>query len=478
MTTSAGDLDRDEDALLHRALYDEAPCGYLSKATDGTVLRANATLLRWLGRPADSPIGSTRFAELLTPGSRVMWQTHHLPRLEQRGHINAVAVELVRSDGSTLPVLVSGVVVRRGGSGDLVVRLTLVDASERRAYERELLAARTAAESAEWRVRAIQQVTEACARATTPEELGGAVVAALTEGLEGSGAVLWEPDSEGSALVRVAGYEAGETLPWATVPLDGPSAPAQVWQSGSPRYVDLLANDPPLSVEDVAALHRTETAGLIVIPSSYAGETLGVLAVCVPPTWRGGPGDVEAFALLGPIVGQAVARTRMHETLRHLALHDTLTGLPNRALLLDRLEQAVLAAERYGHGVGVLVLDLDDFKSLNDRRGHAAGDQALVACAERLLATVRASDTVSRIGGDEFVVVCEGVEAAELAAIAARVGVAVEEPILVDGEPVRLGVSIGTAWRIPPFAPGIVDGLLRAADAAMYEQKRSRSAPR
>jgi diguanylate cyclase (GGDEF)-like protein len=160
---------------------------------------------------------------------------------------------------------------------------------------------------------------------------------------------------------------------------------------------------------------------------------------------------------------------RLEARLRDAALHDALTGLPNRALLLDRLTQALRVQEREGLPAALLFCDLDGFKEINDTLGHAAGDAALRRMAAVLSASVRPGDTVARIGGDEFVVLCPGT-ATETAArhLAARIADVLAVP--ADGGP-ALRSSTGVALSRPGDTP---DAVLRRADAAMYEVKRSR----
>ena len=157
------------------------------------------------------------------------------------------------------------------------------------------------------------------------------------------------------------------------------------------------------------------------------------------------------------------------ESLRRQALHDALTGLPNRTLLADRLSHAMAYAARRDSCTAVLFVDIDDFKAVNDTFGHQAGDEALVEVARRLEASLRPSDTLARVGGDEFVAVCEDVASADdAAALAERIVDALVPPIrLVSGMAevkVSVGVSVGASDDQP-------DTLIRRADTAMYEAK-------
>ncbi|MDN4481663.1 bifunctional diguanylate cyclase/phosphodiesterase [Demequina muriae] len=153
--------------------------------------------------------------------------------------------------------------------------------------------------------------------------------------------------------------------------------------------------------------------------------------------------------------------------LARVALHDPLTGLPNRRLLGDRLEQAMSTLERDAP-VALLFADLDSFKQINDSEGHGAGDAVIIAAAGIIRETIRSQDTVARIGGDEFVVVCEGAGRVEAEAAAQRIVEAFTAPLVVQGSQYQVGVSIGIAIAAPGQEP---DDLLRAADAAMYRAK-------
>ena len=166
-----------------------------------------------------------------------------------------------------------------------------------------------------------------------------------------------------------------------------------------------------------------------------------------------------------------VSRLKQHEAhLRHVAYHDDLTGLPNRLLLRKRLTKAIARAERRGHRVAVLYLDLDGFKPANDVHGHATGDQVLQTVARRLADSVRSSDVVARIGGDEFVAVLADVPSLpECEATAHRLLDAINEPIVVQGRCLTLSASMGAS--LFPDDERDPDILLRYADHAMYSAK-------
>ncbi|MEJ7892695.1 MAG: diguanylate cyclase [Solirubrobacteraceae bacterium] len=161
---------------------------------------------------------------------------------------------------------------------------------------------------------------------------------------------------------------------------------------------------------------------------------------------------------------------READDLAHRALHDPLTGLPNRVLFRDRLDTALARTKRNETPVGVFYLDLDSFKAVNDAHGHDAGDALLVGVAERLRGVLRPSDTVARLGGDEFAVLAEALEG-EAAAVelAGRMIAAIEEPFAVNDE-TTVGVSASVGISLARAADDPVR-ILRAADAAMYEAK-------
>ncbi|MCP9455230.1 MAG: GGDEF domain-containing response regulator [Nitrospira sp.] len=175
--------------------------------------------------------------------------------------------------------------------------------------------------------------------------------------------------------------------------------------------------------------------------------------------------------LLAQSIRYAIERKRAEERLTYLAQYDQLTGLVNRTLFRDRLLHAMARSKRLQQGIGLMLLDLDRFKTVNDTWGHEAGDQVLRATADRIKACVREVDTVARMGGDEFTVIVEGLSYEEdLAHIAERIISSMIEPFcLLSGQAV-IGVSIGIT--VYPLDDHDIDDLLRHADAAMYRAKQ------
>ncbi len=195
-------------------------------------------------------------------------------------------------------------------------------------------------------------------------------------------------------------------------------------------------------------------------------EARGVTDVRPPPVHLKETRDlVEAFSEM---------RRQVHQRQRyldHIAHHDALTQLPNRALFRDRLEHALAIALRGESQVGLMFLDLDEFKQVNDSLGHLIGDELLKTVAERLVSLVRNSDTVARLGGDEFAILVEGISSRDdMAMLAGKILQVVEQPLVLDGHQLQVSVSIGIATA--PYDDISAEYLIRDADAAMYEAKR------
>jgi diguanylate cyclase (GGDEF)-like protein/PAS domain S-box-containing protein len=170
------------------------------------------------------------------------------------------------------------------------------------------------------------------------------------------------------------------------------------------------------------------------------------------------------------VMTDVTERKALEERLRHQALHDPLTNLPNRTLLMDRLGHALAGAERRKTKVAVLFMDIDNFKYVNDSLSHEDGDRLLVEVGERLRECLRAQDTVARLGGDEFAILLEDLEREEDATVVAgQVAQALRPPVLLDGQEIFVTVSIGVAFGA--CSEDRPEALLRKADVAMYRAK-------
>ena len=236
----------------------------------------------------------------------------------------------------------------------------------------------------------------------------------------------------------------------------------------TPLRCDDTAADPRVDWE---ACRRVGVRSMIVVPLFRGYDTVGVLKVLSGRTGRFDDENVTDLELMAQFIADAMSNAAVHHERDHQALHDPLTGLPNRSLLGDRLRQALRRSSRTGAAVAVLFLDLDGFKAVNDTLGHAAGDRVLEAVAAALGRTLRAGDTLARVGGDEFVVVCPDAEDAVIDSVTARLRTAVAEVAARLDHP-ALGVSIGLV-RAQGATAG-VDEVLAAADAEMYRVKRDR----
>jgi diguanylate cyclase (GGDEF)-like protein len=237
--------------------------------------------------------------------------------------------------------------------------------------------------------------------------------------------------------------------------------------SSFPAPLQAFVDDSVNSAVATPVTRDGDVVGSLVVASHRAGRAYGqreqemLLALAEHVSLA--LNDASARQAIDTALGDAV----------HQATHDALTGLPNRALVLDRLEHALAQTNRRNKGLAVLFLDLDHFKTVNDSLGHGIGDEVLVTVAGRLTREARAADTIGRLAGDEFVVICEDVGLDEALGLAQRLADAVAEPTTMFGRETVLTASIGIAHT---NRGGQADEMLRDADVAMYRAKeRGRS---
>lgn len=342
---------------------------------------------------------------------------------------------------------------------------------DRRALQREVAYRRTLVEltsdmlSAELDERFYQQLMERAIE--------------LVPDAEGGSMVLWNDDTGRYRFVAARGFDLAvlSAIELTAEELD---------RSDPPRVerIEIHETDGRLSEEK---LRRFREAGrlediemTLSVPITAGGRARGFMNLDnFGHRDAFGPEAIEVAEALAVQVGLAFQRLQLEASLReeraryeHLAGHDPLTALPNRRLFLDRFEQALTRATRRSSRVGLIYVDIDGFKDVNDRLGHAAGDALLAAVAERLTHAVRAEDTVARLGGDEFaVVLAEIADRDDAGAVGEKLGAALATPFDIDGTVVRVRASIGRA--VHPDDGDDADALMRSADAAMYREKRS-----
>jgi diguanylate cyclase (GGDEF)-like protein len=223
---------------------------------------------------------------------------------------------------------------------------------------------------------------------------------------------------------------------------------------------------------DPEACRRIGVRSMIVVPLIHLNVPIGVLKVMSGEAARFDDVDLVTLQTLAGVIASSLSEASGLSMQAHRGLHDPLTGLPNRVLLKDRLEQALKKASRHLTGVGVFFIHLEGFKEVNESCGHTAAEGLLRAAAHELVTTLRASDTLARFGGDEFVLVCEDADRAVEEAVRERIARAVSNVAASAPEYRKVTATVGVAWG--EQAELGADELLSAADASMYRVKRRR----
>jgi diguanylate cyclase (GGDEF)-like protein/PAS domain S-box-containing protein len=238
---------------------------------------------------------------------------------------------------------------------------------------------------------------------------------------------------------------------------------------------DVAADSHWIEHHEVVQAHGVHASWSIPIVASDGGAVLGTLDVFATEPRLPSDEQRQVFLLLAQLTSIAIEREAFEEQLAHQSMHDPLTGLPNRLLFLDRLNQSIARCQRTKSSVGVVFLDLDRFKNINDSMGHDAGDELLIAVARKLESVIRPGDTVARFGGDEFTVLCEDLTvetARELAVeISERLLATVILPMVVRGTEMFVGASVGIA--LASAGDERPEEMLRDADAAMHHAKEA-----
>ena len=317
--------------------------------------------------------------------------------------------------------------------------------------------------------RSLLELAGTLAQVASCEQVAERLVGAVPAVVGSDTASVWLWDQREEVLRLTASDDAAVAhRPHHEVSLD--QVPSLAFLAGNPRPVLLDAD----GVTGVLAemLGAPSVRHHAVVPIVARGAFLGFVATGFQRRLNGDDGTalLDRLAGLADQAASALDNAQLVENMRHQSLHDALTGLPNRALVEDRASQALALALRSGRRVGLLFIDLDRFKNINDTLGHQAGDELIRQVSASLQSVVREADTVARLGGDEFVVLVPQIDDESTAAdLAARIIDAIRQPFTVEGQHLFISCSVGVA--ITATSGGHYHALLQEADAAMYQAK-------
>ncbi|MFI7544991.1 SpoIIE family protein phosphatase [Actinoplanes sp. NPDC049599] len=325
-------------------LYEHAPCGYLTTLPDGTIVKVNETFLAWTGYERAQLIGQRRFRDLLSAGDKIYHETHYAPLLSMQNDVHEMAFDLVRADGRRLPVLVNSTLGRDPAGLPRVIRTMILNATERRGYEKELLAARRGAEASERRVRVLQQIVADLAAAPTEAEVADAVVRAPGPAFGAVSATVWLADRDRDRLTAVAGTDSG-ALSRDDIPRDSSRPIAEVARRGDLHVIGSLQEADEHFPELAATMRRTGRGTVVLLPLTAAPaedpgavEVLGVLCFDFAEPHELTDSELRVVRLLGHQAGQALDRARLYDDARRRETRAIFLAGTTRALeMLPRL---------------------------------------------------------------------------------------------------------------------------------------------
>jgi PAS domain S-box-containing protein len=356
-TDPIGNPGQDPRAQLGRLLeedpadlYENAPMGYLSTLPDGRIVKVNRTFCAWTGRPADELIG-TRFQELLSVGGRVFHETHLAPLLRMQGAVREIALDVVRVDGSLLPCLLNAVELRDESGAPLLVRATLFEATARRRYERDLLAAQRAAQESEARSRVVQTVVSDLAAAVSVADVATVIVDRSRAAVGASGAALMlveEPDDADAMPVLCPLRSDGLSEALLQALHDAAAGQLALELAQGVRTVPLDERLREVQPAVAAAMDEAGLTALVTVPVSADSRRLGAIVLGMghagdlislddPTAAVTAPADIDLLWTLGRQAGQALERAQLHE--------ETARQAERAAFLLDAARLLAGAAD-------------------------------------------------------------------------------------------------------------------------------------
>ncbi|WP_161993146.1 sensor domain-containing protein [Lacisediminimonas profundi] len=394
-------------------LFDNAPCGYHSLDAGGCFVRVNRTELAWLGYEEKELLGR-HISEFLSLSGKDVFARNY-DSFMQSGSLRDLEMEFLRKDGSVLYALVNASAVFDGHGRFVMSRSSMFDMTELRAAQQQL---RRSAEVFE-------------------HTSDGIIIADSTGHIT----------AVNKAFVHITGYQPEDVI------------------GKTPRMFS--------SGRHGRSFYQDMWDGLMR-KGSWQGEVWDrTMDGKMIPLWqsisvvRDQTGKVSEYIA---VFSDISSLKQTQDELVRLAYRDALTGLPNRSLFADRVKQAVEHSLRHGSQLGLMMLDLDRFKVINDTLGHPAGDELLRAIAARLQQSVRSEDTVARLGGDEFAILVVDVpDLWDLTRLAQKLVASVSRPVTVAGHLLTISTSIGVA--VCPDDAVEPEALIKAADMAMYDAK-------
>jgi serine/threonine-protein kinase RsbW len=358
-------------------LYEHAPCGYLTTLPDGTIVKVNETFLAWTGYNRAELIGQRRFRDLLSAGDKIYHETHYAPLLSMQNDVHEMAFDLMRADGRRLPILVNSTLGRDPAGLPRVIRTMVLNATERRGYEKELLAARRSAEASERRVRVLQQIVADLAAAPTEAEVADAVVRAPGPAFGAVSATVWLADRDRAQLAAVTSTDSA-ALARDDIPRDSSRPIAEVARRGDLHVIGSLQEADEHFPELAATMRRTGRSAVVLLPLTAAPaadpaavEVLGVLGFDFAEPHELTDSELSVVRLLGHQAGQALDRARLYDDARRRetraiflagttrALETLPRLMPRARMLVERIvpEIAEWAAVRLQVGPAGLLAD-------------------------------------------------------------------------------------------------------------------------
>ncbi|MDJ0427811.1 EAL domain-containing protein [Rhodococcus fascians] len=457
------------DPLVLRALFDESPDMVALSAFSGSVIDVNPVGLRLVGLEELPSSGLSTTDFFTARGLEVSGDVEHA--LQTTGHWQGRTELRHFVSGAGIPVALSTFVVRRSGREPDLIATIVRDRTRGHQRDLDLLAAAASAERIAVEQRALAELSALAVTADFDTVLTAATsTAAKLVGVE-SAALARRSDDSTDPLLSIDAIT--RTLPHDFVLATGDGS--LTGYALARRAITVCSDVESETRFDTSAMAALGFRSGAAVPITIGAGLWGVLILFGREPHVFGDGDIAFVSAVAGVLSAALERVELDRELRWRSAHDPLTELPNRAVAYDAIDTALAQVADTGGRVALLLLDVDDFKIINDSLGHDVGDRALVHFSRRLAATARPGDTVARLGGDEFLMICNHIDdVAHAERVAECIRSALAAPTAEDegDDPIPVSASIGVAVST---AGSTRRELLRSADLAMYRAKDTRA---